>query len=67
MLSYISEYLESFTLFDKNGDLKISTKEMATVLRSLGQNPTNAEIKEIIAEVDRDGTTITHSSVVNPV
>ena len=66
MLLYISEYLESFTLFDKNGDLKINTKEMATVLRSLGQNPTNAEIKEIIAEVDRDGNNITHSAVVNP-
>lgn len=55
MLLYLSEYLESFTLFDKNGDLRISTKEMATVLRSLGQNPTNAEIKENLAEVDKDG------------
>ena len=56
----VVEYLESFTLFDKNGDLRVNTKELATVLRSLGQNPTNAEIKELIGEVDKDGKRSIH-------
>lgn len=33
----------------------ITTKELATVIRSLGQNPTEAEIQDMINEVDTDG------------
>lgn len=49
------ELKEAFCLFDKDGDGKITTKELGTVMRSLGQNPTEAEIRDIIHEVDEDG------------
>ncbi|KAL0897548.1 hypothetical protein Bca101_081509 [Brassica carinata] len=64
----ISEFKEAFSLFDKDGDgqtfllLKlilltgcITTKELGTVMRSLGQNPTEAELQDMINEVDADG------------
>lgn len=39
-------------LFDAQGT--ITTKELGTVMRSLGQNPTEAELKDMISEVDAD-------------
>ncbi|GCA64273.1 hypothetical protein KIPB_013786 [Kipferlia bialata] len=51
----IDEYQEAFNLFDKNGDGTITTKELGTVMRSLGQNPTEAELQDMINEVDADG------------
>jgi Ca2+-binding EF-hand superfamily protein len=56
-ISYIlSEFKEAFSLFDKDGDGTITTKELGTVMRSLGQNPTEAELSDMINEVDADGT-----------
>ena len=52
----VAEYREAFTMFDKDGDGTISTKELGVVMRSLGQNPTEQELQEIINEVDIDGT-----------
>ena len=50
----ISEFKEAFSLFDKDGDGQITTKELGTVMRSLGQNPTEAELRDMIREVDQD-------------
>lgn len=51
----MTEFKEAFSLFDKDGDGTITTKELGTVMRSLGQNPTEAELQDMINEVDADG------------
>lgn len=56
----IAEFKEAFSLFDKDGDGTITTKELGTVMRSLGQNPTEAELQDMINEVDADGTYLIH-------
>ncbi|KAJ8753709.1 hypothetical protein K2173_026385 [Erythroxylum novogranatense] len=54
----IAEFKEAFSLFDKDGDGCITAKELGTVMRSLGQNPTEAALKDMISEVgaDQNGT-----------
>ncbi|KAL3875246.1 hypothetical protein ACJMK2_038170, partial [Sinanodonta woodiana] len=46
---------QAFALFDKDGDGTVSTKELGTVMRSLGQNPTSEQLENIIRMVDADG------------
>ncbi|PKK22058.1 calmodulin, striated muscle [Columba livia] len=52
----IAEFKEAFSLFDRDGDGRITTKELGTVMRSLGQNPTEAELQDMAVEVDTDGS-----------
>merc|ERR1711994_1234635 len=51
----IAEFKEAFSLFGKDGDGTITTKELGTVMRSLGQNPTEDEIREAFRVFDKDG------------
>ena len=51
----IAEFREAFAVFDKDGSGSVSGEELGTVMRSLGQNPTEEELQEIINEVDADG------------
>ncbi|KAM3503663.1 hypothetical protein MY10362_004062 [Beauveria mimosiformis] len=50
----VAEFKEAFSLFDKDGDGQITTKELGTVMRSLGQNPSESELQDMINEVDAD-------------
>ena len=38
-------------IFDKDGDGTIDSKELSTVLKSMGYNPTKEEIQEMVDEV----------------
>ena len=42
----ITEYQETFSLFDNRGDGKIFAHQVGEVLRAMGQNPTEAEVKK---------------------
>mmetsp|Transcript_11532 Transcript_11532/g.21819 ORF Transcript_11532/g.21819 Transcript_11532/m.21819 type:complete len:150 (+) Transcript_11532:61-510(+) len=44
----ISEFYETFKLFDEDRDDKLSLKEFGTLLSSLGQNPTEQELQDWI-------------------
>lgn len=51
---FVVELKEVFKLFDQDGDGTITTKELGTVMRSLGQNPTEQELKHMVTIVDSD-------------
>lgn len=48
------EYTQAFEIFDKNKDGWISRQELKTIMRSLGQNPTDDDIEEMLLNVNRD-------------
>ena len=48
------EYTQAFEVFDKNKDGRSSRQELKTIMRSLGQNPTEDDIEEMLLNVDRD-------------
>lgn len=49
------KWKESFALLDQRGNGYISTEELASVLKSLGANPTPQQLKEFVDSVDDDG------------
>ncbi|KAF3454329.1 hypothetical protein FNV43_RR04776 [Rhamnella rubrinervis] len=51
----IAEFQEAFCLLDKDGDGCITIEELATAIKSLDENPTEEELKNMISEVDVDG------------
>jgi calmodulin len=53
-LNQVTEFQQAFFLFDRKGDGLIPITELATVMRSLGQNPSYEEIEGYINEFDPD-------------
>ena len=51
----MSEITLAFRVFDKDGSGSISSSELGTVMRSLGQNPSESELQDLVEEVDADG------------
>ncbi|KAF2137464.1 uncharacterized protein K452DRAFT_312287 [Aplosporella prunicola CBS 121167] len=52
----IDDIRAAFAVFDKNGDGQISAQELGEVMRSLGQNPTESELQDMVNELDLDST-----------
>lgn len=50
-----TEYRDAFKFFDKDGNGFITTRELGAIMRSLGQNPTEIELQDMVNEVDYDG------------
>ena len=44
-----------FALFDKDGDGTITTRELGTVMMSLGHKPSHGELEDMLNEFDSDG------------
>nr|GMD18368.1 Calmodulin [Ipomoea batatas] len=62
----MAEFRAAFSLFDKDGDGCITRKELGTMMRSLGENPSEADLQDMINEVDADGNgTIDFSEFLN--
>lgn len=51
----LREYKDAFEMFDKDKDGSITAKELAMVMKSLNQEPTDADVEEMINEVDVNG------------
>lgn len=52
----LDEFREAFNSFDKDGGGSIDAKELKDLMASVGQNPTDEELQEMIAIADADGT-----------
>ncbi|XP_063149750.1 myosin light polypeptide 6-like [Candoia aspera] len=50
----LEDYKEAFGLFDRVGDGKIQLSQCGDVMRALGQNPTNAEIRKVLGHPKPD-------------
>ena len=54
-IHFCLEYRDAFKFFDKDGNGFITTRELGAIMRSLGQNPTEIELQDMVNEVDYDG------------
>ncbi len=46
----VAEFQEAFMLYDNRGDGKIAVSLIGDVMRALGQNPTESEVKKLVHE-----------------
>ena len=54
-MHFFLEIRECYKLFDINGKGSFGTREIAAVARSIGFEFEEADLKEMVAEVDQDG------------
>lgn len=50
-----NQFKEAFRLFDKSGTGVISARELGNLMKSLGQTPTEAELRDLVNEIDING------------
>ncbi|TNN30881.1 Myosin light chain 3, skeletal muscle isoform [Liparis tanakae] len=55
LLSPLSEFKESFGLFDRVGDSQVGFNQVADIMRALGQNPTNKNVVKILGSPNAEG------------
>eukprot|EP00088_Acartia_fossae_P032148 TRINITY_DN32955_c0_g2_i1.p1 TRINITY_DN32955_c0_g2~~TRINITY_DN32955_c0_g2_i1.p1 ORF type:complete len:161 (+),score=43.34 TRINITY_DN32955_c0_g2_i1:33-485(+) len=52
----IGQFQDAFVKFDSDADGVVNGIEVAQIMRYLGQNPSEAEIQDMVNTVDKDGT-----------
>jgi len=60
-----AEYREAFALFDKKGTGRVPREVLGDLLRALGQNPTQAEVADIVNAAPRDVDYKTFLTILN--
>ena len=55
-----AEYKDAFRVYDQDNNGFITTSELCSVMRTLGFNPTEEELQDMIFEVDYDGKELWH-------
>lgn len=55
MCSSVTDFKEAFGLFDRVGDNKVAYNQVADIMRALGQNPTNKDVKKILGDPSAEG------------
>ena len=56
----------TFAEFDSDGNGTISTRELGSALRCMGQNPTHSELQDMVNAVDSDGDGVPNSQDLCP-
>jgi calmodulin len=54
VLVFVIDFREAFTLFVKTDEGNVSAKDLAIVMRAVGQNPTEAELTNMMREMNLD-------------
>jgi calmodulin len=52
----IEHFRDAYDIFDKNGDGGVTVNELAHVMRCIGQEANDQEVRRMFSEVDRDGS-----------
>ncbi|XP_023336313.1 calmodulin [Eurytemora carolleeae] len=52
----IGQFQDAFVRYDLDADGVVSSKEVGQIMRAIGQNPSEAEIQDMVNLVDKDGT-----------
>lgn len=55
---YSTDFKEAFGLFDRVGDNKVAFNQVADIMRALGQNPTNKDVRKILGDPSADGKSV---------
>ncbi|KAF9171109.1 hypothetical protein BGX21_002712 [Mortierella sp. AD011] len=52
------KFKEGFSLFDRKGNGTIEATSLGDLLRALGQNPTQSQVRDLVAEADPSGSNV---------
>ena len=52
---FLEDMKDTFSIFDKKGDMKVEAGTLIDVLRSLGLNPLSADLNKILTDSDLKG------------
>lgn len=52
----VAQFQDAFSAVDSDHDGFIASSELGTVLRSIGENPSDNDVQDMISEIDLNGT-----------